>query len=395
VNLIDLIKRKDRAIVDLSSDVSLSAHVCENVKMRTVELPPASYIRIENVHEFEAIKSFPVTLGWKWSGINKGTLALMLEIILVNERFGFQHKLFSTEVREDQSWHDIVLAWPPTAGMTGNFSMVISCRPAIPKSNHGTLSNPTFRLDLDPLTKSKESWNGSRTIIGVSRAFNSRRYIPELIKGTGIEVGPGLNPQILPSDEIQVRYIEALAGDQWVKLYQKADKPQVGASEKWDEYILSSAATLDEFDDGSLDFIFSNHVFEHLMNPIGVLEKWSRKLQPSGLVYNVIPDAHSCFDLRQSLSNPTEWILEHQEDKWEPDLGKYERYCAYTAPYKTAQALLENRYSIHVHYYSPESAAKLAAIAIENGLFSSYFIGRSRNHKDFALILFKEKSKHL
>jgi SAM-dependent methyltransferase len=376
MNLIDLIKRKDRSVTEFSSGVSISSCVRDDVKMNTVELSPPSHIRIENAHEFVELKSYPTSIGWKWTAVannsffRKRCSPIILKIGVVNEDAGFEQTLFSTEVREEAFWHDILLKWPPRVGRLDSFALVVTCEFAEQTKNGEATAKPA---------------------IGISPSFDSRSFIPEFIKGKGVEVGPGLKPHIVPTDGIDVRYIESLTAEEWVHLYKKSGKPpDASMTALWEKYILSSAQRLENVEDCTLDFIFSNHVFEHLMNPVGVLEHWSRKLRPGGLVYNVIPDAHACFDLRQPLSTAEEWLAEYRENRWETDLGKYERWCTYTAPYNTPENLIERKYSIHVHYYSPTSAAALAALAIKQSFFSNYFIGQSWNHKDFALILSKE-----
>lgn len=374
MNLIDLIKRKDRSITSLSPTILISSHVREGFSMQSVVVPSGSYIRIENVHEFGALKSYPVTMGWKWSGLKKCSSPYYLKLIILNELEDFRHVIFSAEINDYINWHEIVLNWPTAVGQISNYSMIITCTPKE--------GRPTDR--------------SAAAVIGISPPFNSRCYIPELIKGVGVEIGPGLNPHILPSKDVEIKYVESLTAEEWIKLYKKTDKPPVKITDElWAKYIISNATNLENIKDGSLDFIFSNHVFEHFMNPIGVLENWSRKLHPNGVVYNVIPNAHSCFDLRQPLSNREEWIQEYDMGKWEPDLGKYERWCAYTAPYNTPQNLIERKYSIHVQYYSPHNATQLAELLMEKGLYSGHYIGQAWNHKDFAMVLFKGKLKRV
>jgi SAM-dependent methyltransferase len=376
MNLIDLIKRKDRSVTELSFGVSISSCVRDDLQMNTVELSPPSHIRIENAQEFVELKSYPTSIGWKWTTVatnsffRKRCSPVVLKIRVVNENAGFEQTLFSAEVREEAFWHDILLKWPPWVGHLDSFALVVTC-------------------EFAEQTKNGEAT--AKAAIGISPSFDSRSFIPEFIKGEGVEVGPGLKPHIVPTDGIDVRYIESLTAEEWIQLYKKSGKPpDASMTALWEKYILSSAQRLENVEDCTLDFIFSNHVFEHLMNPVGVLEHWSRKLRPGGLVYNVIPDAHACFDLRQPLSTAEEWLAEYRENRWETDLGKYERWCTYTAPYNTPENLIERKYSIHVHYYSPTSAAALAALAIKQSFFSNYFIGQSWNHKDFALILSKE-----
>ncbi|PYQ17805.1 MAG: hypothetical protein DMF81_26820, partial [Acidobacteria bacterium] len=149
--------------------------------------------------------------------------------------------------------------------------------------------------------------DGRAAALGISPAFDARSLVSELLKGAGAEVGPGLNPHVHPGPDVDVTYVEVATADDWVTLYRKRDKPPPELTGNlWKRYLVSRAETLEAIADGTLDFVFSNHVFEHLMNPLGVLENWSRKLKSRGIVYNVVPDAGCCFDLRQPLSEPSE-----------------------------------------------------------------------------------------
>ena len=49
-------------------------------------------------------------------------------------------------------------------------------------------------------------------------------------------------------------------------------------------------------EDGSLGFIFSSHVFEHLANPLGHLEHWYAKLRHGGLIVGIVPDVGGSKD---------------------------------------------------------------------------------------------------
>lgn len=379
MNLIDLINRNDRAVNGISAaNVCVSSQVRDNFKMRTVELPLGTRLTINGAQEFDLLKCYPATVGWKWSGTGKSSSLPhlfrrsqplpVLKILLVNDKENIRETLFNARVDDSSYWHDIVFKWPPVVATLKDFALVL----AVEHSHSSRTSSGTV-------------------ILGVAPAFNSRELVTKLIKGVGLEIGPGLNPQIRPSADVHVQYVEAAEAKEWVRLYKKKEKPVAAEVDSlWDRYVVSNANFLEGVQDKSLDFIFSNHVFEHLMNPIGVLENWSRKLRASGLIYNVVPDANSCFDLRQPLSQPREWCEEYEGGIWQPDRSKFEKWCKYTAPYNTPEDLISRNYSIHVHYYTPKTAAQLCEMMVQRAMFSSYFIRGAWNHKDFAMILFKE-----
>ena len=125
------------------------------------------------------------------------------------------------------------------------------------------------------------------------------------------------------------------------------------------------------------------------MNPILVMENWAKKLKPGAMVAGVVPDCRYTFDLRQQPSTIEEWKNEYAGNMNAIGYDKYERWCKYTAPYNTPENLIERDYSIHVHYYTPDSYSKLIDILIEKGVYQSAFYNTSPNNKDFGFILQK------
>ena len=63
------------------------------------------------------------------------------------------------------------------------------------------------------------------------------------------------------------------------------------------------------FQAGSLDYIASSHLFEHLPNPILTLCNWYQLLKPGGIIYLVVPDRRFTFD-RFRARTPLSHLLE-------------------------------------------------------------------------------------
>jgi SAM-dependent methyltransferase len=55
------------------------------------------------------------------------------------------------------------------------------------------------------------------------------------------------------------------------------------------------------FPDGFFDFVYSNHVFEHVQNPGPVLRETGRLMAPSALAFHIFPPAHSLVELHMWL----------------------------------------------------------------------------------------------
>ncbi len=67
---------------------------------------------------------------------------------------------------------------------------------------------------------------------------------------------------------------------------------------------------------GSLDYVLTSHVFEHLCNPMKALAEWHRVLRPGGIIYTIVPlrNAHPP-DASRPISRLDE-IVEAADGGW-------------------------------------------------------------------------------
>lgn len=230
-----------------------------------------------------------------------------------------------------------------------------------------------------------ESENGA--VIRSGGFWNSRAQILPFVVGDGIEVGPGSAPHVKPTESIRVRYLENAEKEEWLARYRLEPSPETDAI--WENYLVGDAQTLEEVEPNSLDFIYSSHVFEHLMNPLGVLARWSSRLKPGGSALAVVPDCRYCFDLRQEPSTIEEFTREMADEQWAPTRAKYEKWCIGTMHGADPEGYIQRHYPIHFHYYTPKVFGQLAGLAIEQGYFSHFGIWGEPNAKDFAIRLMK------
>jgi SAM-dependent methyltransferase len=358
MNLPDLIKRSDRAVQIQSGRATPGVLKWNNQPRSVTILDPGTEMMLRRADEFLCLRGLPADIGWRvWCPEKNGERA-NFQILLSRMHFPFEaHVLFSVEETPVQTL-PITLDWPAWAW-----------------------EGKGFHIHLKNL-------GSSALAVDTGLSFNSRaRFLP-LLKGRGVEIGPGLNPHILPSEGVDVSYVESASAEEWVRNYKKTDKPTITEQNNlWSKYIVADAQMLSSLPDGSLDFIYSNHVFEHLMNPVGVLENWRRKLTTSGVIVGVVPDCRYTFDLRQSPSTVDAWLRQRSCGIWSVGREQYEQWCRYTAPYNTPENLIERNYSIHVHFYTPETFALLSQIVVSEGLFEEAVFESSANHKDFGFLL--------
>lgn len=215
-----------------------------------------------------------------------------------------------------------------------------------------------------------------------------RAPLYKLAKGTGIEIGPGPRPQIHNGPDVSVQYVEEKGAEDWLKTY----KPDVSDS-AWsaDNYILGKASNL-PVDDGSLDFIFSSHVLEHLYNPLGHLEHWRQKLKKGGYVLGVVPCLDGTKDFVLPPTTLIKLIAEQATGSFQTPPEAFHNWAASHRPHekdpgKVAAKLMDQEFSIHVHVYDNVLATTMLRHCVEKLGFSDYAIYYKRNSKDFAFAL--------
>jgi SAM-dependent methyltransferase len=221
---------------------------------------------------------------------------------------------------------------------------------------------------------------------GVHRLLK-RKTLYSRCKGTGVEIGPGPAPQILPGTHTAVKYVEQSTPEAWQKLYGNDRKLRID-SRPWQHYVVGNADAIPTAPE-SLDFIFSSHVVEHLANPLGHLAYWSTLLKAGGVVAAVIPDHTGCKDYVFSASTMDELDAEYQLGSMSPTLSHYGRWARHRAPNTDPGEILNSGRSIHVHFYTPESMQCILEKAHKQLGFQRFSVTREHNHKDFFVLLEK------
>jgi ubiquinone/menaquinone biosynthesis C-methylase UbiE len=176
-----------------------------------------------------------------------------------------------------------------------------------------------------------------------------------------------------------------MPAEKWAELYDRKGRYNSGTAD-FSRYIIGTAWELPVADQ-SIDFVFSSHVFEHLANPIGHLVQWQRKLRSKGKVIAVVPDARATKDYLMPPCSLDELLDEQARGITAPESRHYQRYGMARRSTRLAAASEAEKASIHVHFYVPDSMARLLRHCVQEHGFSDYSIVQSRNHKDFYFVL--------
>jgi len=373
LNLYDMLRRGDRNLVT-TGDVALAIGPMAGHNWRGLRLSHNASIRIPDVLRFHSLRSWPDTCGWFAQDVSKKAekpkrpffhLASGSSSVTTTDIPPPHLNLSVRDHETDKILNEIKIGcWENPVHLPW------------PKGAHG-------KIDLVVEVAGRES----DVIFLANHRALSRKSLFDAARGVGVEIGPGAQPQILPGSDVSVSYLEQMPPEEWNRLYNGGGKYPV-RPELWDNYIVGDALDI-PVPDASLDFIFSSHVFEHLANPIGHLERWARKLAPGGKLLCVIPDLGGTKDSVQSRSDMHEWASEYEQGIWEPSLAHYMRHLRQEADSPRVHAAMDRKESIHVHYYDNVNFQSLADFAVGNLGYASYSIEHTPNHKDFHVILIK------
>jgi SAM-dependent methyltransferase len=358
VNLFYLLSNRHRQIA-VGGDVTAVVLPMDDLRWRGVLLPAeeGAFVSVLKATDCQPFRSRPSSVGWQASAPEgPATIEVGFVVSATGAPVGE-----ATRLDLDERPRVIRLPWP--------------------------VQPPAEPMDL--VVRQAKGSTGS-AFIGVHYPLD-RRPLVALCKGKGVELGPGPRPQIFPGEGVDVSFVEQTHPDQWASLYggssQVTFDPALAG-----RYVVGNANEIPAGPE-SLDFIFSSHVFEHLANPLGHLELWSRLLKPGGKIVMIVPDYIGSKDFLMDETPMDELEDEYRSGGFDVSERHYQAYGKARGNPDLAARLIEKQASIHVHYYSHGNMARVCEWAVEKLGYSAFTIQHSDNHKDFYVIL-EKAAKH-
>lgn len=176
----------------------------------------------------------------------------------------------------------------------------------------------------------------------------SRSLIKRYAQGTGVEIGVGAYTLAPVSRTLLSDAHRDHAGDQSLATH-------------------FFPAEQIPFPDQSFDFVLSEHVLEHLGNPLGALREWMRVLKPNGTILLFLPHSGRTFDSDRKRT-PLAHLIEDEKNKtpnhdtthlseWKEkviDTGKAQHYALTPINEHPLRGL------IHHHVWVPADLAEMA-----------------------------------
>jgi SAM-dependent methyltransferase len=351
MNLFDMAARRDRQLCVDGSVVATQRRVGGNV-WRGFDLADGAHLRVRDALRWYPFCERPPDTGWQAMTLDKAPIDVALALRL-RER-----KSRSVTSQVVVRLGPELRALPfPRAPESGDCDLELSLQPA----------------------------QGAQAFLAVHYALDRSQLIA-YCKGRGLELGPGHQPQVLPAADVDVSYLEQSSVAEWQARYNREGKGKyIVNSALWERYQIGAAHAL-PVDDGSLDFIFSSHVFEHLANPLGHLQYWFGKLRPGGVVAAVVPDLGGCKDYVYRPC-PLSDLERELAGGFSPSVEHYARWAEKRAPGKDPVELLHSGLSIHVHFYTRSNIEEVLRYAVGRIGYSESKLWHSRNSKDFHFLL--------
>ncbi len=348
MNLYDLIKRKDRWL-DLVGPVSLSEPVIDGQRQRGIALGAGAIIRLRSANGAFALRPQSLGVIWQVVGID-GEPCMQVD------------------------------ACTPDAAYPCNRTKRID-------TTHGSGTQVPVQMlvkipdEIDDEFDLRIRCDGGSALLIIGPLLSMIQRVSEKLEGRGLELGPGLNPQIRPSPKIDVAYIEQTPPEEWSKLY-NTEIPASLTPKLQSLYRIDSATAPVGIEDRSVDFVFSNHVCEHFTNFGQVLLNWSEKLKAGGRFCGVVPDCRFSFDYRQTPTQLHEIVHWQRQGGYVIPDEAYEKWCQNTEPRHTIEKLKDRGYSIHISYFTPETLSNILQHYCQLGAFSSFSIWCVSNGRD-------------
>ena len=211
-----------------------------------------------------------------------------------------------------------------------------------------------------------------------------RHYVRQTVgkQAVGLEFGASYNPIVPKAEGYNVFVVD------------HADQEELRTKYAGHPVDINRIEPVDAIDDGGeltnllpdgqlFDYIIASHVFEHLPDPIGFLQRCERSLKPEGKLFLMIPDRRFTFDYFRPVSSTGDLLRSFLEGRTRHDPGNlYDHYSSSAvrngiyvwgdlgggtftfsgelqAGYASAVATQENYVDCHAWVFTPSSFRRI------------------------------------
>jgi len=182
-----------------------------------------------------------------------------------------------------------------------------------------------------------------------------KKISSRFMKGIGVEIG-ALHRPYPQSGNCQTLGVDLYDREKLMSIYPELLHEKIRIPD-----VIADGENLRAFRDCSLDFVVASHVVEHLRNPIGAIDSWTRSLKDEGYLILVIPHKNFTFDKDRSITPISHLADDAEHPSNERDFNHYREYAEFVQKQTgenieiEARRLRDSSFSIHMHVFDNQS----------------------------------------
>jgi len=214
MNLPDVLRRNDRTLELVSGAAEPVDHKGPGGRWRAIRLAAGTRLRLRRADEFTAFKEFPRDPQWRLMRERDGGTVGLRVWLTRPDAAPSGAPLGAAELKPGEVERALAFDWPVEAA-AGPFDLVL------------------------------EQTGAPAAILSVGPLIDPRGKMRPLLRGKGVEVGPGLSPWVRPSHGVDVEYVEEKPPHEWQDVYGKGKASMQGLTpEVLVRYRVGNAVTL-------------------------------------------------------------------------------------------------------------------------------------------------------
>ena len=197
------------------------------------------------------------------------------------------------------------------------------------------------------------------------------------LRGRGLEIGALHSPLRIPGGRARVEYGDRLPRRAAAELYGLDERTLV------DPAHILSADDLGTIPSESFDFLVSNHLLEHIPDPIAAVEEWLRVLRPGGVLYLSVPNSlGNLYDYRREpvrighllevarMRGDADATDRHKREHWREVVREVELVPDGSPAFaERFEQFVAEDYPIHFHVYDAESVVQILDHVQQQGTY--------------------------
>ncbi len=214
-----------------------------------------------------------------------------------------------------------------------------------------------LKAENTKIKETRDRYRSERDELQESALFSKppRGRFASRLSGEGIEIGALDKPLPVPKG-VKVRYVDRRSREDAMQGY---DGKREDVSKFVEVDYVCDGEKLEVIPDESQDFVISNHMLEHCMNPIRTVENFLRVTKMGGLLFITLPDKRYSFDYKRPITTWEHILNDYRKNTEVEPLETYEDWNRYVNPNANPESKFKNQSNIHFHAWTMQEIVEM------------------------------------